>query len=258
MPRPLLLTGALSLRVVEAKCARTRLPPQSQRSYPLRGLPTPPNGATRYNMSSPAVPSYWRQACRELGHSDTVMRRLISEYPDARFGSRGSAFETLLRAIVGQQISVKAAQSVWDRFAAKALDISPERILAMRAQTLRSCGLSSQKVTYIRDLASHFSSGRLRPRGFHAKTDQELLELLCDVRGIGQWTAEMFLIFHLNRPDVYPTQDIGLIRAIEKNYRGGTPISKPELISFGEQWRPWRTVATWYLWRSLDPFPVEY
>ncbi len=209
-------------------------------------------------MSAPAVPPYWQEACRELSRSDTIMRRLIGEYPDARFGSRGSAFETLLRAIVGQQISVKAAQSVWERFAAKAREVSPERVGAMRAETLRACGLSSQKVTYIRDLASHFSSGKLRPRGFHAKTDQELIDLLCDVRGIGQWTAEMFLIFHLNRPDVYPLQDIGLIRAVEKNYRGGAAVSKHELITIGEQWRPWRTVATWYLWRSLDPFPVEY
>jgi len=209
-------------------------------------------------MSAPAVPPYWQEACRELSRSDTIMRRLISEYPDARFGSRGSAFETLLRAIVGQQISVKAAQSVWERFAAKAREVSPDRVRKMRADALRSCGLSSQKVTYIRDLASHFSSGKLRPRGFHAKTDQELIEHLCDVRGIGQWTAEMSLIFHLNRPDVYPLQDIGLIRAVEKNYRGGAKISKHELITIGEQWRPWRTVATWYLWRSLDPFPVEY
>ena len=209
-------------------------------------------------MSPPAVPPYWRQACRELSRNDPTMRELIRGYPDARFGSRGSAFETLLRAIVGQQISVKAAQSVWERFAARAQDVSPERVLVMRADTLRSCGLSRQKVNYIRDLAAHFSSGKLRPRGFHSKTDQELIELLCDVRGIGQWTAEMFLIFHLNRPDIYPLQDIGLIRAIEKSYRGGTPISKSELIALGEQWRPWRTVATWYLWRSLDPFPVEY
>lgn len=186
------------------------------------------------------------------------MGRLINAYPDARFGSRGSAFETLLRAIVGQQISVKAAQSVWERLAAKARQVSPERIRTMRAETLRSCGLSRQKVTYIRDLASHFSTGKLRPRGFHAKSDQELIDLLCDVRGIGQWTAEMFLIFHLNRPDVYPLQDIGLVRAVEKSYQGGKQISKPELIAIGEQWRPWRTVATWYLWRSLDPFPVEY
>ncbi len=209
-------------------------------------------------MGSPAVPPYWRQACRELGRSDPIMRRLISEYPDARFGSRGSAFETLLRAIVGQQISVKAAQAVWARFAAKAGEVSPGRVLEMRSEALRSCGLSRQKAMYIRDLANHFSSGKLQPRGFRAKGDDELIALLCDVRGIGRWTAEMFLIFHLNRPDVYPLQDIGLIRGIERSYGGGAPMPKDEIIAIGEQWRPWRTVATWYLWRSLDPFPVEY
>lgn len=186
------------------------------------------------------------------------MRALINQFPDARFRSRGSAFETLLRAIVGQQISVKAAQSVWDKFASAVSNITPSLVLATQTQTLRGCGLSGQKVTYIRDLAEHFESGRLQARAFHSKSDQELLELLCGVRGIGPWTAEMFLIFHLNRPDVYPLQDIGLIRAIEKSYRGGESISKRDLIAIGEQWRPWRTVATWYLWRSLDPIPVEY
>ena len=209
-------------------------------------------------MSNPRVPDYWRQACRELSRGDPVMRRLIAEYTDARFRSRGSAFETLLRAIVGQQISVKAAQSVWDKFAVAVSDISPERVLASSTPLLRSCGLSQQKVSYIRDLSQHFVSGKLKPRGFHAKTDEELIKLLCDVRGIGPWTAEMFLIFHLNRPDVYPLQDIGLIRAIEKTYRGGESVSKKELIALGDAWRPWRTVATWYLWRSLDPIPVEY
>jgi DNA-3-methyladenine glycosylase II len=186
------------------------------------------------------------------------MGKLIKQYPDARFRSRGSAFETLLRAIVGQQISVKAAQSVWDRFSGVIAEISPREVLKTKTEAMRACGLSAQKVTYMRDLAGHFESGRLQPRAFHSKSDEELLALLCDVRGIGPWTAEMFLIFHLNRPDVYPLQDIGLIRAIEKSYRGGESISKKELIAIGEQWKPWRTVATWYLWRSLDPIPVEY
>ena len=147
---------------------------------------------------------------------------------------------------------------MWDKFAVAVSDISPERVLASSTPLLRSCGLSQQKVSYIRDLSQHFVSGKLKPRGFHAKTDEELIKLLCDVRGIGPWTAEMFLIFHLNRPDVYPLQDIGLIRAIEKTYRGGESVSKKELIALGDTWRPWRTVATWYLWRSLDPIPVEY
>jgi DNA-3-methyladenine glycosylase II len=113
-------------------------------------------------------------------------------------------------------------------------------------------------VTYIRDLAGHFDSGAVNPRRFRALDDETLIETLCDVRGIGRWTAEMFLFFHLRRPDIYPLQDIGLIRAVERCYRDGNPLKKGELTAIGERWRPWRTVATWYLWRSLDPFPVEY
>jgi DNA-3-methyladenine glycosylase II len=205
-----------------------------------------------------AVPSYWNEACKALAKQDPVLKQLIEEYSDARLRSRGSAFETLLRAIVGQQISVKAAQAVWSRFEDKVGVVTVEAVLAQGPAALRSCGLSRQKVDYIRDLARHFESGVINPRQFRSLDDEELIKRLCDVRGIGRWTAEMFLIFHLRRPDIYPLQDIGLIRAVEKHYLGGQRASKDEVVAAGEPWRPWRTVATWYLWRSLDPFPVEY
>jgi DNA-3-methyladenine glycosylase II len=204
------------------------------------------------------VPQYWPEACASLASQDKVLKELIESYKDARLRSRGSAFETLLRAIVGQQISVKAAQSVWSRFEEKVGTVSTETVLARTPAALRACGLSKQKVEYIRDLARHFESGAINPRRFKLLADEELIQALCDVRGIGRWTAEMFLIFHLRRPDVYPLQDIGLIRAVEKHYLGGKRASTQEIVAVGEQWRPWRTVATWYLWRSLDPFPVEY
>jgi DNA-3-methyladenine glycosylase II len=186
------------------------------------------------------------------------MRKLIATYTNVRLKSRGSAFETLLRAIVGQQISVKAAQSVWTRFEEQVGDVSPESVLEYNAKALRACGLSKQKVSYIQVLARHFASGTINPRGFRSLDDATLMDTLCDVRGIGRWTAEMFLIFHLHRPDVWPVQDIGLIRAVERHYLGGQKASKAHIEEAGERWRPWRTVATWYLWRSLDPFPVEY
>jgi DNA-3-methyladenine glycosylase II len=209
-------------------------------------------------MSKGSVPSYWKDACRVIGRNDPVMRSLIKTYSDVRLISRGSAFETLLRAIVGQQISVKAAQSVWERFEACVEEVSPRVVLKHNPLKLKSCGLSQQKVSYILDLAQHFESGAINPRSFRSLEDVELMNLLCDVRGIGRWTAEMFLIFHLQRPDVWPVQDIGLIRAIEKHYLGGEKASKLEIERAGDRWKPWRTVATWYLWRSLDPFPVEY
>jgi len=155
-------------------------------------------------MSKSSVPPYWRDACRAISRGDAVMRALIEEYRDVRLQSRGSAFETLLRAIVGQQISVKAAQSVWERFEECVGRIAPDTVLEHTPRKLKGCGLSQQKVSYILDLAGHFSSGAINPRSFRSRDDAALMELLCDVRGIGRWTAEMFLIFHLHRPDVWP------------------------------------------------------
>ena len=205
-----------------------------------------------------ALPEYWREACKALSKHDRVMGDFIEEYHDASLRSRGSAFETLLRAIVGQQISVKAAQAVWNRFEERVGSVSTDSVLSVSPAALQQCGLSRQKVEYIMDLARHFESGAINPRRFKTLGDEELIESLCDVRGIGRWTAEMFLIFHLRRPDVYPLQDIGLIRAVEKYYLAGEKARKGQVSEIGERWRPWRTVATWYLWRSLDPFPVEY
>lgn len=186
------------------------------------------------------------------------MRQLIDTYRDVQLRSRGSAFETLLRAIVGQQISVKAAQSVWGRFEECLGEISPDSVLSRHFKELQDCGLSKQKVSYMQDLALHFERGAINPRSFKALDDSTLMEVLCNVRGIGRWTAEMFLIFHLHRPDIWPIQDIGLIRAFEKHYLRGKKASKAQIEKGGTRFQPWRTVATWYLWRSLDPFPVEY
>ena len=124
--------------------------------------------------------------------------------------------------------------------------------------TLRRAGLSERKAEYLRDLARHFATGALDPREWPALDDEALIERLVDVKGIGRWTAEMFLIFHELRPDILPVDDIGLIRAVALHYHDGTRMSAAELRAFGARWAPWRSVATWYLWRSLDPLPVEY
>jgi DNA-3-methyladenine glycosylase II len=209
-------------------------------------------------MTTPSVPHYWSQACRALSRRDPVLKGLIKQYKDVRLKSRGTAFETLLRAIVGQQISVKAAQAVWAKFEKQVGGVSVARVLTQTPQQLRSCGLSRQKTEYILDLAQHFETKQINPRSFRSMGDDDLIARLCEVRGIGQWTAEMFLIFQLQRADIYPLQDIGLIRAVEKHYLDGQEAEKSQIIAIGEAWKPWRTVATWYLWRSLDPFPVEY
>ncbi len=187
-----------------------------------------------------------------------MLTNLIASYPGMSLRSRGDAFHTLARSIVGQQISIKAADSVWSRLEAALGDVASERVLAVELETLRSCGLSARKVEYLRDLARHQSAGLLDPTSWKDWDDEAVIAELCNIRGIGRWTAEMFLIFHQLRPDVLPLDDIGLIKAIALHYHAGERPVRKEMLKLAEAWRPWRSVATWYLWRSLDPVPVEY
>jgi DNA-3-methyladenine glycosylase II len=189
------------------------------------------------------------------------MAALIAEYPQETLTGRGDAFYTLLRSIVGQQISVKAADTVWGRLEAKIKPLVPAKVARARDTTLRAAGLSGQKVSYCKNLARFFLE-HLPDDGISdywgSLSDEAIVKQLTTIKGIGVWTAEMFLIFHLQRPDVYPLQDIAMIKAIEKYYAEGRKLGKPELIALGERWRPFRSVSTWYLWRSLDPVPVVY
>ena len=204
------------------------------------------------------IPDYWLQAAAELSATDPVMAGFADRYAGLALASRGDAFGTLARSIVGQQISVRAADAVWTRFRAAVGDVVPAAVLAAGPGGLAGCGLSQRKIEYLCDLAAHFADGRLDPGAWKELDDATLIAELCTVRGIGRWTAEMFLIFNLLRPDVYPLDDIGLQRAICLHYFAGERQPRRTLAEFGERWRPWRSVATWYLWRSLDPVPVEY
>ena len=209
-----------------------------------------------------AVPEYWDDACRHLGRRDRVMRKLIPQFGEARLQSRGDAFTTLARSIVGQQISVKAAQSVWGKFVeaigGATTRVAPRAVLACENGCLRGAGLSARKCEYLVDLAQHFEDGRVHVKQWQVMDDEAIIDELVAIRGIGRWTAEMFLIFHLMRPDVLPLDDIGLIKGISVNYFSGEPVSRAEAREVGEAWTPFRSVATWYIWRSLDPLPVDY
>lgn len=213
-------------------------------------------------MAAQVTPGYWDDACKHLSRRDRVMKKLIPQFGEARLQSRGDAFTTLARSIVGQQISVKAAQSVWDRFAALTPNppsrVQPAAVLALDTDAMRSAGLSARKVEYLRDLAQHFESGQVHVRQWQQMDDEAIIEELVAIRGIGRWTAEMFLIFHLMRPNVLPLDDLGLLKGISVNYFSGEPVSRAEAREVGEAWTPYRSVATWYLWRSLDPLPVDY
>jgi len=203
-------------------------------------------------------PEYWDRAKRALARRDPVMGAIIRSRPRVHLARRGEPFMTLARAIVGQQISVKAAQSVWDRLAACVGEMTPGGVLARAPRQLRACGLSDRKTEYIVDLARRFDGGLVHPHRWPAMGDEEVIVDLVQVRGIGRWTAEMFLIFNLLRPDVFPLDDLGLQAAIRRHYFHGRRASLPRLRRLGAGWAPWRSVATWYLWRSLDPVPVEY
>jgi DNA-3-methyladenine glycosylase II len=211
---------------------------------------------------SEVTPAYWDDACKHLAKRDRVMRKLIPQFGQARLQSRGDAFTTLARSIVGQQISVKAAQSVWERFVlltqSKTHRMDPQAVLELETVQLRAAGLSARKVEYLSDLARHFSDGAVHVAQWQAMDDEAIIDELVAIRGIGRWTAEMFLIFYLMRPNVMPLDDLGLIKGISLNYFSGEPVSRAEAREVGDAWSPYRSVATWYLWRSLDPLPVDY
>ena len=213
-------------------------------------------------MAFAARPAYWTRARRALSQGDSTMARIIRAHPRVALASRGDAFTTLARSIVGQQISVKAAQAVWERFTGCVGEVTPRSVLRRRTPSLRACGLSDRKVEYIRDLAQHFVSGRVDPARFAERDDEDIIAELVDIRGIGRWTAEMFLIFNLLRPNVLPLDDLGLLKAVSLNYFDGAPMTgkgpRAQVSALAAAWEPWRSVATWYLWRSLDPVPVEY
>ena len=212
--------------------------------------------------AQPAVqvlrPDFWDEACKHLMKKDRVMKRLIPQFKDAALQTRGNAFVTLARSIVGQQISVKAAQTVWDRFALLAPQMTPKRVLKLKVDDMRAAGLSARKVEYLVDLAVHFDTHQLRVNQWTALPDEDIISELTAVRGIGRWTAEMFLIFHLTRPNVLPLDDVGLINGISRNYFSGEAVSRSDAREVAAAWAPYCSVATWYIWRSLDPVPVNY
>ncbi|WP_138515844.1 DNA-3-methyladenine glycosylase family protein [Rhodoferax bucti] len=214
--------------------------------------------ATPTATAQVTTPDFWDEACKHLMKKDRVMKRLIPQFGDACLQTRGDAFVTLARSIIGQQISVKAAQTVWDRFALLPKKISPANVLKLKVDDMRAAGLSVRKVEYVVDLALHFDNGTLHVKDWDSMGDEEIIAELVSIRGIGRWTAEMFLIFHLMRPNVLPLDDVGLINGISQNYFSGDVVSRSDAREVAAAWAPYCSVATWYIWRSLDPLPVAY
>ena len=202
------------------------------------------------------VPNFWEEAKAHLRSVDPVMKAVIDAHEDPPLRSKGRVFETLVHAIVGQQISAKAADAVWGRLCDLVGDVTPENIVTHSAESLRAVGLSGRKVEYIGGLAS--TGQWVDTLDWADLSDVEVRKKLIALRGVGPWTVEMVLIFSLLRPDVLPLGDIGVIRAVEQLYVSGGSLSPEQVGEIAEKWRPFRSAATWYLWRHLDAEPVEY
>ncbi len=205
-----------------------------------------------------SAPDYWAEACKHLIKKDRVLRRLIPQVGDVALYQRGDAFTTLARSIVGQQVSVASAQRVWDRLAALPRSMTPRSVLKLKVDDMRAAGLSARKVEYLVDLALHFDSGQLHVKQWDQMDDPAIVAELVAIRGISRWTADMFLIFHLARPNVLPLDDATLIQGISQHYFSGDPVSRSDAREVAQAWNPWCSVASWYIWRSLAPLPVDY
>ena len=208
-------------------------------------------------LSAGSTPEWWDSAKLELANKDVLLKSLIEEFEEPRLSSRGDLFATLIKSIVGQQISVIAASAVWSRLFDLVGEVNPESILAKTHEELRQVGLSNRKVEYIVGIAEAWTEG-LGEIDWEQMSDEEVVQELVKLRGVGRWTVQMLLIFALLRQDVFPIDDIGLIRGMEKLYKSGKPLETSELNEISEKWIPYRTMGVWYIWRSIDPEPVEY
>ena len=200
-----------------------------------------------------AVPIYWAEAKAALIARDRIMAKLIPQIGDLHLRGQPDPFTTLARSIVGQQVTPKAADAAWAKLLATCPKLSPAQVLKAGAVELAGCGLSKRKTEYILDLADSFKAKRVHADLWSQMDDEAVIAELVQIRGISRWTAEMFLIFNLLRPNVLPLDDPGLIQGISQNYFSGEPVSRSDAREVAANWEPWRTVATWYLWRSLDP-----
>ena len=204
-------------------------------------------------------PVYWHKAKRILSKRDPVLRGIIKKYKKGFLTTRNNPFFSLCRTIVGQQISTKAADSIWSKFERKCKkSIIPNRVLKLSTRTLKSAGLSRQKVSYLKNIAKAFKNKSFDIRELKKMNDEEAINYVTKLKGLGVWSAEMFLMFNLNRPNIFPIKDIGLLRAISKNYKTSYPPSKGFLDKISRLHSGYRTVFTWYMWRSIDPTDVEY
>ena len=204
-------------------------------------------------------PVYWKKAKKIVSKRDSVLRKIIKKYKKGFLTTKNNPFFSLCRTIVGQQISTKAADSIWYKFETKCKKrIVPNMVVELSSRSLKSAGLSRQKVSYLKNIAKSFKNKSFNVKKLQKMSDEDAINYITQLKGLGVWSAEMFLMFNLNRPDIFPIKDIGLLRAISKNYKTSYPPSKRFLDKISSLHAGYRTVFTWYMWRSIDPTDVEY
>ena len=204
-------------------------------------------------------PAYWYKAKKILSNRDPILRKIIKKYNKGFLTTKNKPFFSICRTIVGQQISTKAADSIWLRFEKKCKNkVIPESILKLSSRTLKNVGLSRQKVSYLKNIAKNFKNKKFDIKTLKKMNDEDAINYITQLKGLGIWSAQMFLMFNLNRADIYPTSDIGLLRALSLNYKTSYPPSKKFLNKISKLHLGYRTVLTWYMWRSIDPVDVEY
>ena len=204
-------------------------------------------------------PTYWNKAKKILSKRDPILRKIIKKFNKGYLTSRKDPFFSLCRTIIGQQISTKAADSIWSRFEIKCnKKIIPNTVLKLTSRSLRNAGLSRQKTNYLKNIAKSFKNKSFNIKNLKKMNDDLAINYITQLKGLGVWSAQMFLMFNLNRPDIFPTKDIGLIRAISKNYKTSYPPSERFLNKISKMHSGYRSVFTWYMWRSIDPVDVEY
>ena len=201
---------------------------------------------------------WWEQAVFYLSDNDPIMKNIINNHNEDYLQSRDDPFNALCRTIIGQQISVKAAASIWNKFATGTKNINPKNVIKYGNNNIRKCGISNKKVEYIIGLSNFFIENPDSVNLWKKMDDKSIIKELCQLKGIGPWSAEMFLMFCLLRPDVLPLGDLGLRRAVGKNYLNTFDPTYEEVEKIAKKWIPYRSAATWFLWKSIDPIPVAY
>ena len=208
-------------------------------------------------MSRP--PKFWHEAKKTLSKRDPVLKKIIKKYNQGYLASRNDPFYSLCRTIIGQQISTRAADSIWAKFQNKCKNkIIPSNVIKLRSASLKSAGLSRQKISYLKNIAKNFKNKSFKVSDLKKLDDEMAINYIIRLKGLGIWSAQMFLMFNLNRPDILPIKDIGLIRAISINYKVSYPPSERFLKKISKLHSGYKTVFTWYMWRSIDPVDVDY